>query len=165
MPVRASTCAARTRRKRSRKNCSVTLTCSWWLKPDGKIIGSVIGGFDGRRGMIYHLAVEEAYRQQGVGAALMDELEAPPAGQRLPALLPAGHQDNEAAIRFYEASGWERMDLHILRKGPGCLMRIAILTVSDRSCARRTPDPSGPALAQAVTAHGWQVVQQADPAG
>ena len=24
---------------------------------DGRLIGSVIGGFDGRRGMIYHLAV------------------------------------------------------------------------------------------------------------
>ena len=30
---------------------------------DGRIIGSVIGGFDGRRGMIYHLAIAAEYRE------------------------------------------------------------------------------------------------------
>src|SRR5512139_4009549 len=42
---------------------------------DEKIIGSVIGGFDGRRGLIYHLAVEQGYREQGIGSQLMDEVE------------------------------------------------------------------------------------------
>lgn len=78
---------------------------------EGRIVGAVMGGFDGRRGMIYHLAVEQSYRQQGLGAALMDELE-----RRLAAkgclrsyllVLP----DNEQAARFYEAHGWERMPL------------------------------------------------------
>jgi len=40
-------------------------------------------------------------------------------------------------------------------------MRIAILTVSDRSARGERSDQSGPALTQAVTAQGWQVVQQA----
>jgi molybdenum cofactor synthesis domain-containing protein len=40
-------------------------------------------------------------------------------------------------------------------------MRIAILTVSDRSSRGERPDASGPALAQAVQAHGWQVAAQA----
>lgn len=83
---------------------------------DGRIIGSVMGGFDGRRGMVYHLAVEQSYRKQGLGKALMDELE-----NRLRAkgcikcyLLVA--KDNANAIRFYEVSGWENMDLHIFGK-------------------------------------------------
>lgn len=77
---------------------------------DGKIIGTVIGGFDGRRGMVYHLAVQESYRKQGLGGLLMDELE-----RRLKAkgcirsyLLVT--VENEDAIRFYEQNGWSRMD-------------------------------------------------------
>jgi molybdopterin adenylyltransferase len=38
-------------------------------------------------------------------------------------------------------------------------MRIAILTVSDRSWRGERPDSSGPALAQAVLAQGWQVME------
>lgn len=42
---------------------------------DGKIAGTVLGGFDGRRGYIYHLAVSEKMRGKGLGTMLMDELE------------------------------------------------------------------------------------------
>jgi ribosomal protein S18 acetylase RimI-like enzyme len=83
---------------------------------DGRLIGSVIGGFDGRRGMIYHLSVAEEYRQQGLGAALMDEVE-----HRLKAkgclksylLVVDG---NEYAARFYKKRGWQEMDVTILGK-------------------------------------------------
>ena len=77
---------------------------------NGKLTGTVIGGFDGRRGLIYHLAVEASFRQQGVGSLLMDEVE-----RRLKAkgclkcyLLVT--VENENAMRFYEARQWERMD-------------------------------------------------------
>jgi len=83
---------------------------------DGQIIGSVLGGFDGRRGLVYHLAVAEYYRQQGLGDALMVELE-----NRLKAkgclrcyLLVT--IENETAIGFYEKRGWSSMDLQILAK-------------------------------------------------
>jgi ribosomal protein S18 acetylase RimI-like enzyme len=42
---------------------------------DGRIIGAVIGGFDGRRGLIYHLAVASAFRGRGIGSKLMQEVE------------------------------------------------------------------------------------------
>jgi ribosomal protein S18 acetylase RimI-like enzyme len=76
----------------------------------GRLVGTIIGGFDGRRGMIYHLAVEAAFRQQGVGGLLMDEVE-----RRLKAkgclkcyLMVA--VDNDNAMHFYETRHWERMD-------------------------------------------------------
>ena len=40
-------------------------------------------------------------------------------------------------------------------------MRIAILTVSDRSARGERPDLSGPALTKAIVANDWQVVRQA----
>jgi molybdenum cofactor synthesis domain-containing protein len=39
-------------------------------------------------------------------------------------------------------------------------LRFGILTVSDRSWRGERPDASGPALVEAVQAHGWQVVRQ-----
>ena len=76
---------------------------------DGKMAGTVLGGFDGRRGMVYHLAVSESYRKQGIGEMLMEELE-----DRLKAkgcircyLLVT--VENESAMRFYEKRGWVNM--------------------------------------------------------
>jgi molybdopterin adenylyltransferase len=40
-------------------------------------------------------------------------------------------------------------------------MRIAILTISDRSARGERADQSGPALSQTVTTYGWQVVKVA----
>lgn len=83
---------------------------------DGEIVGSVIGGFDGRRGIVYHLAVSADVRQQGLGARLMEIVE-----ERLRAkgcirsyLLVT--RDNENAARFYQARGWQRMDLDVYGK-------------------------------------------------
>ncbi len=82
----------------------------------GDIIGAVLGGYDGRRGLMYHLAVRPGYRGRGVGAALMQALE-----ERLRAkgciryyLLVT--PDNAEAIRFYERRGWERLELYVYGK-------------------------------------------------
>jgi ribosomal protein S18 acetylase RimI-like enzyme len=83
---------------------------------DEQIIGSVLGGFDGRRGMVYHLAVAEEFRNKGIGARLMNDLE-----KRMKAkgcirsYLLVTH-DNLDAIRFYENTGWEQLDLAVYGK-------------------------------------------------
>lgn len=41
----------------------------------GKIIGTVMGGFDGRRGLIYHLAVLPEYQNRHIGLYLMNLVE------------------------------------------------------------------------------------------
>jgi ribosomal protein S18 acetylase RimI-like enzyme len=77
----------------------------------GRIVGSVLGGFDGRRGMMYHLAVDPSHRQNGIGALLLDELERRLRDRGCIRYYLLVTQDNEAAIRFYEGRGWQRMDL------------------------------------------------------
>ena len=37
-----------------------------------EIIGAILSGHDGRRGLIYHLAVKVSEREQGVGSALIE---------------------------------------------------------------------------------------------
>lgn len=39
---------------------------------DGGIVGVILTGNDGRRGYIYHTAVNPAFRNQGIGAALVE---------------------------------------------------------------------------------------------
>jgi N-acetylglutamate synthase len=77
---------------------------------DAKLIGTVIGGFDGRRGLIYHLAVEATFRQHGVGSLLMDEVERRLKSKGCLKCYLMVAEDNEDAMRFYEARKWERMD-------------------------------------------------------
>lgn len=50
---------------RNPDTCFVALT-------DNKIVGAILAGNDGRRGFIYHTAVEPHYRKQGIGRKLVD---------------------------------------------------------------------------------------------
>lgn len=77
---------------------------------ESKIIGSVIGGYDGRRGLIYHLAVSESFRGQGIGSRLMDEVEARLRSKGcLKCYLLVTNDNPEAAI-YYQRHGWSHMD-------------------------------------------------------
>ena len=42
---------------------------------DNQVVGTVVGGWDGWRGNIYRLAVSPEYRRQGIGEALVQEVE------------------------------------------------------------------------------------------
>ncbi len=76
---------------------------------NSQIVGSVMGGYDGRRGMVYHLADQSHLRKQGVATQLLSEVE-----KRLQAkgclecylFVFADHTD---AIRFYEQRGWREI--------------------------------------------------------
>lgn len=83
---------------------------------DGEVIGSVLGGYDGRRGMMYHLAVANQFRQQGIASVLVDELERRLRSKGCIRYYLLVTMDNDSAIRFYEHRGWERMDLYIYAK-------------------------------------------------
>ena len=84
---------------------------------NGEIAGAVLGGFDGRRGIMYHLAVSENNRSRGIGAMLMAELENRLKQKGCLKYYLLVTRDNADAIRFYEKRGWENMDeLYILGK-------------------------------------------------
>ncbi len=76
-----------------------------------QIVGSVLGGFDGRRGMIYHMAVLMEYRRLGIALRLMEELERRLREKGCIRYYLLVTEDNQDAIQFYKDHGWERMDL------------------------------------------------------
>lgn len=80
------------------------------------IIGAVLGGYDGRRGMVYHLAVDPGLRRQGIATLLMDELESRLRAKGCIKAYLLVTRGNEAAMRLYEERGWEHMDLFVYGK-------------------------------------------------
>jgi ribosomal protein S18 acetylase RimI-like enzyme len=83
---------------------------------EGELVGAVLGGYDGRRGLVYHLAVASHRRRRGIGRALMAEIE-----KRLTArgclksyLLAA--PENREAVAFYRRIGWTVMDMVLMGK-------------------------------------------------
>lgn len=83
---------------------------------DGKLIGTVLGGFDGRRGMVYHLAVAASHRRQGLGEALMQAVEARLREKGCLRYYLLVTEDNDTAMKFYEQRGHMRLPLYIYAK-------------------------------------------------
>jgi ribosomal protein S18 acetylase RimI-like enzyme len=83
---------------------------------EAQVVGAVLGGFDGRRGMVYHLAVTPEARGRGLGTALMAELEArlKAKGCRKYYLLVT--HDNTDVTDFYQRLGWSVMPVNIMGK-------------------------------------------------
>ena len=40
-------------------------------RKDGRIVGSILCGHDGRRGCLYHVCVDEDYRRHGIGKRMV----------------------------------------------------------------------------------------------
>jgi ribosomal protein S18 acetylase RimI-like enzyme len=82
----------------------------------GAIVGTVIGGYDGRRGMVYHLAVAQGLRRQGIGSALMAELEARLRKKGCLKSYLLVTRNNPDGLEFYRRHGWDEMDIHLMGK-------------------------------------------------
>jgi ribosomal protein S18 acetylase RimI-like enzyme len=76
---------------------------------EGEVIGTIIGGYDGRRGLIYHLAVRQDFRKQGVGDLLLSEVEKRMKAKGCRKCYLLVFSENERAIQFYENRGWFEM--------------------------------------------------------
>ncbi len=76
-----------------------------------EIVGAVLGGFDGRRGLVYHLAVRQDFRQRGIASALMEELENRLRAKGCIRVYLLVTRDNIEARQYYEKRGWECMDI------------------------------------------------------
>jgi ribosomal protein S18 acetylase RimI-like enzyme len=79
---------------------------------DGDVAGCVFGGHDGRRGYLYHLAVDAAHRGRGIGRALVNRALSALTRERIAKIHIDVLQENEEGMRFWRAMGWrERPDI------------------------------------------------------
>jgi len=89
---------------------------SFVAEKDGRIIGAVLCGHDGRRGYLHHLAVSKRHRRCGIGRQLVNAC--------LAKLRKAGIQkcnififaNNEAGMKFWAHTGWSlRTELRLMQ--------------------------------------------------
>jgi ribosomal protein S18 acetylase RimI-like enzyme len=81
---------------------------------DGKVIGTVIAGYDGVRGWVHHLAVDPSQRRLGIGRSLMRAAEVALLKLGCPKLNLQVRADNPSVVSFYGAIGYaveERISL------------------------------------------------------
>ncbi|MCE5344115.1 MAG: GNAT family N-acetyltransferase [Eubacteriales bacterium] len=79
---------------------------------EGRIVGAILGGHDGRRGFIYHAAVALTERGQGIGCRLVDCVVAALVQEGIHKAALVAFRQNLIANEFWEKRGFlERTDL------------------------------------------------------
>lgn len=71
-----------------------------------QIVASALGGWDGRRGWIYHVATATSHRRQGIATRLVDQIEAALAVLGAPKVNVLVRPESEEGQAFWEARGY-----------------------------------------------------------
>lgn len=75
-----------------------------------KIIGSCLGAFNGRRGWIYHLAIQPEYQNYGYGEMIFKKTEKALLKKGAKKILLGVAFTNKTVVPFYEKQGYKIMD-------------------------------------------------------
>jgi ribosomal protein S18 acetylase RimI-like enzyme len=81
------------------------------LEVDGRLIGSVMVGYEGHRGWINYLVVHPDHRGRGLGQALVHEAERRLAALGCPKVNLQVRSSNRSAIDFYRQIGYSVDDV------------------------------------------------------
>jgi ribosomal protein S18 acetylase RimI-like enzyme len=73
------------------------------------VVGVALCGHDGRRGHIYHLAVDPAYQGRGLGKCLLDECLEGLRRAGLKRVIIMVADDNPSGREFWKRSGYEEI--------------------------------------------------------
>ena len=82
-------------------------TCFVAEKENIEIIGTILGGYDGRRGLIYHLMVKSEHRKTGIGKELIEKVEKEFKKQGIKRIYIVTFKENEIGNKFWEKNGYE----------------------------------------------------------
>lgn len=80
---------------------------------DGKIVGSILCGHDGRRGCLYHVCVDEDYRRRGIGKAMVVRAMEELGKEQINKVCLIAFTRNDIGNAFWNTIGWtKRLDLN-----------------------------------------------------
>jgi putative acetyltransferase len=93
---------------------------SFVVRRQGGIVGAVIGGHDGRRGYLHHLAVAADHRRRGIGTTLVRAVERGLAAAGMAKCHLFVQATNPDALAFWAELEWvERTDLRMFSRELG----------------------------------------------
>ncbi|AEF86962.1 acetyltransferase, GNAT family [Treponema primitia ZAS-2] len=73
---------------------------------NGELVGTILGGNDGRRGYIYHVAVKASFRDQGIGKSLLEATEKALIQEGINKSALISMKTNVGGNRFLKACGY-----------------------------------------------------------
>ena len=80
---------------------------------DGKIVGSILCGHDGRRGCFYHVCVHADYRMRGIGKAMVVTAMEALKKEQINKVSLIAFTKNDIGNAFWNEIGWtKREDLN-----------------------------------------------------
>ena len=77
----------------------------------GRIIASVMGGYDGHRGWLYYVAVAPELQKQGYGRRIIEAVETRLIAKGCPKINLQVRTNNRRVIAFYQSLGYIESDL------------------------------------------------------
>lgn len=77
---------------------------------DGKVVGSILCGHDGRQGCLYHVCVDASYRQHGIGRKLVAKAIEALKAEQINKVYLIAFTRNEGGNAFWKKVGWQCQD-------------------------------------------------------
>jgi ribosomal protein S18 acetylase RimI-like enzyme len=77
---------------------------------DGKIVGVIMAGHDGRRGTLHHHAVDRQYRRRGIGTALCEKAMGALKEEGIGKAGLFVYRNNEIGLSFWKKEGFSDHD-------------------------------------------------------
>ena len=85
-------------------------TTSFVAENNGKIVGTILAGHDGRRGLFHHVSVLPEYQKQGIGKMLVDNAMDALEKEGITKVLLVVFKDNDNGNAFWEHIGFTKRD-------------------------------------------------------
>ena len=80
---------------------------------DGRIVGSILCGHDGRRGCFYHVCVDADYRRRGIGRSMVVQAMKALEAEKINKVCLIAFTKNDIGNAFWNTIGWtKRQDLN-----------------------------------------------------
>lgn len=80
---------------------------------DGKIVGAILCGHDGRRGCLYHVCVSSEYRRRGIGTEMVVFAMNALKKEKISKISLIAFTENDIGNAFWNRIGWtKREDLN-----------------------------------------------------
>ena len=88
-------------------------TTSVVARQDGRLVGSILCGHDGRRGCMYHVCVNKDYRMHGIGKAMVVHCMEALQKEKINKISLIAFSSNDIGNAFWRTIGWtKREDLN-----------------------------------------------------
>lgn len=88
-------------------------TTSVVAETDGKVVGAILCGHDGRRGCLYHVCVHPDYRRQGIGRSMVVFCMNALKEEKISKVSLIAFTANDIGNAFWKTMGWtKREDLN-----------------------------------------------------